>query len=254
MKAIIIAAGPSSRLRPTTNDIPKTMIEIESKTILERILGTLRSCDINEIVIIRGYQKDKINYPNITYFENTNYMDNNILTSLFFAEEVMEGGFIFSYSDIIYTKKVVQKLLASPHDISIVIDTAWRERYKDRTEHPIDEAELACVVDGKVTRVSKFYNPDAAYGEFIGLGKFSKKGAEILRRNYHRARENKYCKYGDRFQDATTMENAYLTDIFQELILRGYPVHSVDIQKNWVEIDTDQDYEYAKEMIKKGIL
>ncbi len=254
MKAIIIAAGPSSRLIPITKEKPKTMLEIKGKTILQRILEALRNNGIKDIVIVRGYKSEQINLPDIKYYENSNFLNNNILASLFYAEEEMEDGFIFSYSDIIYNKEVVEKLLDSPHDISIVIDTNWIDRYEGRMSHPTDEAELAITVDGKVNLISKFMNPNAANGEFIGLGKFSKKGAEILVRNYHRAKENKNCRYEGRFHDAISIENAYLTDMLQELIMRGYPVHSVDIQKRWVEIDTEQDLEYATQMIKRGEL
>lgn len=254
MKAIILAAGPSSRLRPLTENTPKTLLEIEGKSILQRTLDVFRSCDITDIAIVRGYEKEKFTFPNITYFDNDNYRENNILSSLFYAEEAMGDGFIFSYCDILYSKEIVQKLLDSPHDINLIIDTAWAKRYEGRTDHPTDEAELACVENGLVTHLSKFFNPDVAYGEFIGLAKFSKKGAEILRRNYRRVRENKWCKYEGRFHDATGLDYAYLTDMILELILRGYPVHSVDIQNGWVEMDTMQDFEYAKELIKQGIL
>jgi len=252
MKAIIIAAGPSTRLRPFTEYKPKCLLEIEGKTILDRTLEVFYSCGINDIVIIRGYQKETINLPNIRYYDNEDYYNNNILESLFYAEPEMNDEFIFTYSDILFNKSVVQKVLDSPYDINLVIDTAWRERYENRTKHPTDEAELAVVVDGKVTHLSKFFNPDAAYGEFIGLGKLSKKGAEIFTRNYNRAKYNKTCKYAGRFHDAITLGKAYLTDMFEELIHREYPIYSVDIQGNWVELDTDEDYEYAKELIRKG--
>ncbi|NHJ02908.1 MAG: phosphocholine cytidylyltransferase family protein [Candidatus Heimdallarchaeota archaeon] len=254
MKAIILAAGPSSRMRPLTDDSPKTLVPIEGKPILQRLLEAYRSCGIDEIAVVRGYQKEKFTIPNLTYFDNDNYLKNNILSSLFYAEEFMQDEFLVSYCDILYSKEVIQKLLDSPHDISLIIDTEWEERYKGRTEHPTDEAELACVEDGLVTRLSKFFNPAVAYGEFIGLAKFSKKGSETFRRNYYRVRDNKWCKFEGRFHDATILDYAYLTDMIQELIARGYPVHSVDIQKGWVEIDTMQDYEYAKQLIKKGLL
>jgi phosphoenolpyruvate phosphomutase len=254
LQAIIIAAGPSSRLRPFTEDTPKTLLKIEEKTILQRTLECFRECGINDIAIVRGFKKEKITLPNITYFDNDNYENNNILESMFYAEKAMDEGFIFTYCDILFSKAVVQKLLDAPHDINLVIDTAWAKRYEGRTFHPTDEAELALVENGLVTRLSKFYNPDVAYGEFIGLAKFTKKGAEILRRNYYRSKENKTCKFEGRFHDATKFELAYLTDMVQELIFRGFPVHSVDIEGEWVEIDTAQDFEYAKNMIKNGIL
>ena len=254
MKSIILAAGPSTRLRPLTLDKPKTVLEIEGKTILDRIIDAQRECGIEEFAIVRGFEKEQIDLPNVTYFDNDQYFETNILHSLMLAEDFMDEGFIVSYCDILYTSDVVQKLLDSPHDISIVVDTTWRARYEGRTDHPTDEAELAVVENSIVTHLSKFFNPDVAYGESIGLKKFTEKGAEILRRNYHRMMENKWTKYTGRFHDATQVEFAYLTDMILELILRGYPVHSVDIQNQWVEMDTVQDFEYAKEMIKKGLL
>ncbi|MFX1290812.1 MAG: NTP transferase domain-containing protein [Promethearchaeota archaeon] len=252
MKVIIIAAGPSTRLRPLTEYKPKCLLEIEGKSILERTLDNFKYFGLDDFVIIRGYQKEKIDLPNITYYDNDDYYNNNILESLFYAEEAMKDGFIFTYSDILYSKNVVKKLLDSPHDFSFIIDTDWRKRYEGRMKHPTDEAELAIVEHGKIKHLSKFYNPDVAYGEFIGLGKFTKKGAEILIRNYNRAKYNKTCKFEGRFHDATTMQKAYLTDMIEELILRGYSMHSVDIQREWVEMDTEEDYEYAKELIKDG--
>ncbi len=254
MKAIILAAGPSSRMRPLTDTTPKTLLPLEGKSIIERLIEAFQSCGITEIGIVRGYLKEKFLFTDVTYFDNDNYLNNNILSSLMLAEDFIQDEFIVSYCDILYSKETVQKLLNSPHDISLIIDTEWEERYEGRTDHPTDEAELACVENGLVTRLSKFFNPVAAYGEFIGLAKFSTKGAEILRRNYSRVRNNKWCKFEGRFHDATILDYAYLTDMIQELIYRGFPVHAVDIQKGWVEIDTMQDFEYAKQLIQKGLL
>jgi len=76
MKAIIVAAGPGSRLRPFTEEKPKCLLEVGGKTILQPALDTLRKNDINDIVIVRGYMKDAINYPDIQYYYNPNYLEN----------------------------------------------------------------------------------------------------------------------------------------------------------------------------------
>ena len=60
MKAIIIAAGPSTRLRPFTDYKPKCLLEIEGKTILDRTLEIFYSFGLKIIVIVRGYQKEKL--------------------------------------------------------------------------------------------------------------------------------------------------------------------------------------------------
>ncbi len=253
MKAIIVAAGPGIRLLPFTENKPKCMLEVGGKTILQRNLEVLKENGITDIVIVKGHKSDAINYPNIKYYYNPNYLENNILTSLFYAEKEMRDGFIFSYSDILYSASVLRKLLQSKEDMSLVIDVDWAQRYKGRTLHPIDEAELVVVEDGKVVKISKFMNPAIAYGEFIGLAKFTRKGVETLIRNYKRIRANKWCgfKAHHRFQDAVSIDKAYLTDMLQELINRGYPIHSVDINGGWLEIDTSQDLQIARRIWKE---
>jgi choline kinase len=248
MNAIIVAAGPGTRLLPFTENKPKCMLEIGEKTILQRTLEALRGNGVTDIVIVKGHKSDAINYPDIKYYYNPNYVENNILTSLFYAEKEMQEGFIFSYSDILYHASVPRKLLHSKEDISLIVDTDWVQRYKGRTLHPTDEAELVVVEDNRIVKISKFMNPDIAHGEFIGLAKFTRKGAEILIRNYKRIRASKWCgfKTHHRFQDAVSIDKAYLTDMLQELIDRGYPIYNVDINGGWLEIDTSQDLQIAK--------
>jgi choline kinase len=253
MKAIIVAAGPGSRLRPLTEEKPKCLLEVGGKTILQWALDALRKNGVNDIVIVRGHKKHAINHPDIRYYYNPNYLENNILVSLFYAESEMKDGFLFSYSDILYDEAIVRKLLQSKHDISIVVDADWAKMYEKRTLHPTDEAELVRVKDGKVIQISKFMNPDVAHGEFIGLAKFSEKGAEILARNYKRCLDNSWCGFKElqRFHDSTSFEKAYLTDILQELIDRGYPIHNVGIKGGWMEIDTLQDLQKARRIWAK---
>lgn len=244
MKAIIVAAGPSSRLLPITDHKPKCLLDISDMTIMQRMLQALRDCGISDITVVRGYMGRLINYPDIKYYENTNYVNNNILKSLFYAEAEMNGEFIFSYSDILYDRNVVQKLIDSPGDASIVMDTDWLSHYEGRDQHPVAEAELVVVKGSRVTMIGKdIVLPDEAYGEFIGLTKFSQRGTEILKETYHDVLEK---AAGGRFQRAASIDKAYLTDMVQELIDRGYVVRSVDIRGGWQEIDTSQDLDRAR--------
>lgn len=244
MKAIIVAAGQGSRLTPITDDKPKCLLEIGGKTILQRQLEVLRQCSINDIVVVKGYKKEMLAYPDIRYCENTNYKNNNILRSLFYAESEMDDEFVFSYSDIIFEKSVLEKLLQSKADISLVIDVNWLDHYQHRYQHPVGEAELVMVENNRVIKIGKnIAKPEEAYGEFIGLAKFTRRGAEILRSNYRRA-ANQYRNTP--FQKAASVEKAYLTDMVQELLDTGYVISNVDIEGGWSEIDTQEDLEKAK--------
>ena len=139
MKAIIIAAGPSTRLRPITNDTPKCMLKINGKPIIQNTIEVFRNNGIKDISIIRGYKKEKINFSDITYFENNEFWNNNILHSLMFSRAKLEEAMktkeevVISYSDIWYNDGVVKKLLEDKHDISSIVDTDWRDYYDGRT-------------------------------------------------------------------------------------------------------------------------
>ena len=111
MKAIIVAAGPGSKLNHFTKDRPKCLLKVGKQTIIERALSALRDNGIKDISVVRGWNSELIDYPDITYYHNPDFMNNNILASLFYAEEAMTDEFIFSYSDIIYTRETVAKLL-----------------------------------------------------------------------------------------------------------------------------------------------
>ena len=244
MKAIIIAAGMGSRMHHLTEELPKCMLKFGGKPLIERQIETLTSCDISDISVVKGYKEEKITFPGLKYYINDNYENNNILNSLFYAEEEMDDEIVISYSDILYEKEVVERLLESRKDISIVVDIEWRQYYEDRKDHPIVEAENVIFdAENKVVEIGKILTEKHdVHGEFIGMMKLTKRGTDIFKRNFHRAKDLFWEKP---FVRAATFEKAYLTDMLQDLVLLGVDVHCVIIKRGWKEIDTVEDYEKA---------
>ncbi|MBC8500888.1 MAG: phosphocholine cytidylyltransferase family protein [Nanoarchaeota archaeon] len=251
MKGIVIAAGICSRLRPITNNLPKCMLKIGDKSIMENILQVFENNDVDDIAIVRGYAKEKINFPDITYYENTAYTDNNILHSLMFARKHLEKAekenedIVISYSDILYEDWVIKKLINSKKTIAAIVDTDWQEYYEGRTDHPIEEAENVITdTNNKMLKIGKhiFTNntPKNKQGEFIGLWKFTPEGIRIFLKHFDRL--NSILKMIDTYQNTNEWQKSYITDIFQEMIDKGEEIHSVLIQKGWKEFDTVQDF------------
>jgi choline kinase len=244
MKAIIVAAGPGSRLAPFTDDRPKCLLDVGGRTILERAVGALRDNGIERIAVVRGYRKELIAYPSLTYYDNDDFARTNLLRSLFCAESEMDGDFIVSYSDIVYGGETVSRLLEPSGDIVLVVDVDWRTRYAGRDQHPVSEAELVRVEDGRVVQIGKdVVTPEQAHGEFIGLARFSRAAGAVMKAAYHEAaRERSEAP----FQRAASLETAYLNDMLQELVDAGQVVKTVDIKDGWIEIDTPQDLAEAR--------
>jgi len=250
MKAIIIAAGMGNRMRPYTNDLPKCMLKFGGKTLFQRQLEALNACKVKNIVLIKGYMEEKINYPGIKYYINDNYQNNNILNSLFYAEKEIDGEVIVSYSDILFEKQVVERLLESKKDISIVVDIDWKGYYEGRKDHPIEEAENVIFdAENNVVEIGKILTKKHdVHGEFIGMMKLTSRGSEIFKRHYNRSKK---LFWGKPFQRAPVFEKAYLTDMIQEMVDLGVPIHCVIIERGWKEIDTVEDYKNALKEFKE---
>ncbi len=252
MKGIIIAAGICKRLRPITDNTPKCMLKINGKSILDRIIFAFRDNGVDDIAVVRGYAKEKINFSDLTYYENDDFYNNNILHSLMFAREHMEKALnenqdiVISYSDIIYESEMVRKLVESKHPIASIVDVDWQDYYGGRTDHPIDEAEHVVFDDDmKIIRIGKHVftgeESEDRQGEFIGLWKFTPEGIKIFLKHFDRL--NSTLSMTDPYQNTKEWQKSYITDIFQEMIDQGEEIHAVVVSKGWKEFDTVQDFQ-----------
>lgn len=243
-KTIIIAAGLGSRLKGYTDNLPKCLLKFGNKTLLQHQIDSYAEAGITNLSLVRGYKKEHIKINKIKYYDNDDYENNNILNSLFYAEKEISGNVIISYSDILFESSIVQRLLESNQDISIVVDIDWRGYYVNRKEHPIDEAETVIFdANNDVVKIGKIMaDKDDVHGEFIGMMKLSPRGAEIFKEHFKRSKK----LYWDKpFQRAKTFQKAYITDLLQDMADLGVPIHCVIIERGWKEIDTVEDFEKA---------
>jgi choline kinase len=245
MRAIIIAAGRGRRLMPTTADSPKCFAEVQGRRILDWVLQALKANGIDDVCFIGGYQIEKVKaaYPYFTFRHNADWESNNILASLMCAEDLMDVPFISTYSDCLFTADVVKRVAANPADIALSVDTDWLKRYEHRSNHPPDDAEKVTVTNGTVTCVHRGIDVDAAHGEFTGVAKFSVQGAAALKQHYHRC---KALHAGKPYREAVVFEKAYLIHMLQDMIEAGQKMASADTPGDYIEIDTQQDFELAQ--------
>ena len=245
MRAIIIGAGRGQRLMPTTENAPKCFAEIRGKRILDWTVEALAAGGVTEFCFIGGYRMESVEreYPHFTFRRNEDWAQNNILVSLMCAEDLMDRPFITTYSDILFTADVVSKLVASPDDIALGIDTDWREHYRPRSMHPPHDAEKTITANGRVQRVQRTISYADATGEFIGVAKFSAHGGSRLREHYHRRRREFWDKP---YRETLLFQKAYLIHLFQDMIEQGVAFGHADTHGKYREIDTQQDMDLAQ--------
>lgn len=132
MKAIILAAGYGNRMRPLTDEIHKTLLTVNSKTIIDGIIDSLIIYDIREIVIVTGYLSDSLEnyliakYPvtNFKFVNSPRYKETNNIFSLSLAINAMEidDDIILIESDLVYEPSIIKKVIESKFDNVALVD------------------------------------------------------------------------------------------------------------------------------------
>jgi len=248
LKAIILAAGEGKRLRPLTKKIPKCMVNLFGKSLLEWQVQTFRKCGISEIIVITGFHEEAIDLPNLRYLKNPNYNTTNMVETLFCAKDELNGSVIVSYGDILFEKKILQKLIDSQYNISIIIDKNWEEYWKVRFENPIEDAESLVLDDnGYILDIGqKVQNIEQIQGQFIGLMKFQNEGLQYLKKFYEQSKLS--SKNGPNpLNPNLDFEMSFMTDLLRGLINSEYKMMSVPVKNGWLELDSFHDYEvYTK--------
>jgi phosphoenolpyruvate phosphomutase len=250
MKVIIIAAGSSTRLAKETLDIPKGMLKINDKSIIEIQLDLFKKNQLSDITIITGPDKQKFELKNVNYIQDYEFQNHDVLGSLLAARSIMNDDILISYSDIIFDKNILQSMLDFKGDIGIAVDLNWEKNYVNRTQHPKSEADNVLMKKNKILKIKKNmidHYSKHNLGEFVGLMKLSKNGAKVFIEKF-----NDLTKFHrGKFHDAASIKKAYLTDMIQELVDSGFSVEPVIINGKWYEIDTPEDLERVRKNIQK---
>lgn len=248
MKAIILAAGCGSRLRPLTDDKPKCMVSYQGRRLIDYEIDALMQANIKDIAVVGGYKFEILKeyvaqtYPAITsIYHNENFASTNMVASLFCASEWLEKcikdkeDLIISYGDIVYFAGTIQKLKRANKPLSIVIDKLWDTLWQQRFQNPLDDAETLKIVDNKIIEIGKkpkSYND--IEGQYIGLFKIA---WDFLRpvMDFYKNMDR------ERLYDGKDYLNLYMTSFLQLLIDSFQNAYAVRIYGNWCEIDSQKD-------------
>ena len=247
MKAIIIAAGIGSRLGDLTKDLPKPLIDINGKSILERQIELFKKFGINEIFIVTGYKNNKIKFSDITCVYNSEYQQTEQIGSLMKARNEISGDVIISFGDILFEEKILEELLENKDDFVLVSDPNWKKSYESRPDNPPTQSDFIALKNNKIIKFFKnSLEIDNSYSvvEFIGLMKMSAMSSNIFLQKYNNLEKS----HTGKFHFASSFMNAKFIDFFEELRLSGIQMYTLNVNCKWCEIDTIQDLEIAKKL------
>tara|TARA_B100001540_G_scaffold306013_1_gene317642 strand:- start:605 stop:1396 length:792 start_codon:yes stop_codon:yes gene_type:complete len=255
MKVIILAAGEGSRLRPLTLERPKCLVELFGKSILKWQLDVFDYFNLDEIVIVKGYMEQKINFSGIKYCINKNFQNTNMIETLFTAREEMNDSIIVSYGDIIFEKNVLKKLLSDDSDMSVIVDTNWEKYWNKRFENPLDDAESLMIdAQGYITSIGqKTQNLAQIQAQYIGLMKFQNNGLKNLKSFYDKSKQTSTTGKNP-LNPELNFEKSYMTDLLQAMINDQLKIKAIPVHNSWLELDSYDDFKlYAQMYENKSI-
>lgn len=225
MKAIILAAGRSTRLYPITLEKPKSLLEIDGQSIIGRQLDQLEALGIRDVVVVTGYKSevikkhlgDRVRYR---YFED--FATTNHLHTLHSVRDELSGEVLCLFADVIVEKEILSRLVENRSDYCLAVDPKVRPgtmRVRIRNGQVMEMGNQISIEDGD--------------GTFIGIAKYSKRGAGLLAR-----KTEVMVTHGN--------EDQYYTLALQSLAAEGEKIAFIDTRNSWwIEIDTRDDLDAA---------
>lgn len=234
MKAVLLAAGLGTRLRPITNEVPKCMVPVNGMPIIERQILNLVENNINDICVVAGYKSEVLKaflqekYPFVHVIDNTEYDTTNNMFSLYKTKEFVSGSpFLLMNSDVFHDANIEAGLLASEKANMIACEYG---RY-------IDESMKIAVENGKINHISKQIAPKDAYATSIDVYKIGEDAGNILFSMCHDIIEIE--------RNRNSWTEVALDHIFSKVDFYPYK-----IQGRWFEIDNHDDLASAEELFK----
>lgn len=242
MKALILAAGFGKRLRPITNSIPKSMVEVKGTPLLVNSLNNLTDLGITDIGIVvghmAGYIRDQIGKEyrgaSIRYYENPRYLETNNVVSLACASEFCDDDMLMLECDVYYPREMLERLMTGEGDCSILVS-------------PFNPDTM----DGTVIRV----DGDRAC-ELI-LGKWQDPGYDYLNSfktvNMYRFTKDftvKFLKLVKWYVENMGEQSYYEKVLGSLMYLREFDIRTVVVpERMWCEIDDAGDLERANNTV-----
>jgi len=228
MKAVILAAGEGKRLRPFTETMPKVMMPVANKPILEHVFDALKDSGVTEVVLVVGYKKEVImdyfkEYKSIKITYVTQDKQLGTANALLQAKNYIKNSFIVVPGDNIIDKKSIAKLIQDKSEYSILIK-----------EHPHpSKYGVVFVEKDKLKKIVE--KPSKEMGKFISTGIY--KLPKTI------------------FKDIEKLKSRgihSLSTVIQDVIEQGKTINTI-LAESWMDIVYPWDLIYVNEtMIHKA--
>ena len=234
--AIILAASRGSAMGSLTEERPKAMLKVKERPILSHIVDVYNSHGIKNITVVRGFQKDAIDLPQLSYADNDNFSKTSELVS--FEKALLEvdpvQDLFVSFGDVLFKPYLLQLMDDFQDEVVIVVDTQWqdsvnKERAADYVHCSEPHSRDSYSHEIFLKDSKEDMDPDMIHGEWMGVVKFSNKMVPALKQAMQKLKVS------------SDFDVAKFHDLFSFLVSEGHNIRIVYTTGHWLDIDTVED-------------
>ncbi|MBX3234926.1 MAG: phosphoenolpyruvate mutase [Nitrospiraceae bacterium] len=234
--AIVLAASRGSELGELTEQQPKTMVKIQGVPILTRIVDAYNAVGIKDITVVRGYKKEAVNLPNLSYVDNDDFAQTGELDSLLKALRARKGSpqsTIVCYGDVLFNRYIPQGLCQETDDLVVFVDSNWQEESR--------YARLGGFAECSLPNTRRAFNakiylkqlgdvpPSSIHGVWMGFLKVSPKALGIVTDTV-----------AELLADPANRK-ASIPQLLQLLLKRDQPIRVLYTAGHWLDINNLED-------------
>ena len=234
--AIILAASRGSAMGSLTEERPKAMLKVKERPILSHIVDVYNSHGIKDITVVRGFQKDAIDLPQLSYADNDNFSKTSELVS--FEKALLEvdpvQDLFVSFGDVLFKPYLLQLMDDFQDEVVIVVDTQWqdsvnKERAADYVHCSEPHSRDSYSHEIFLKDSKEDMDPNMIHGEWMGVVKFSNKMVPALKQAMQKLKVS------------SDFDVAKFHDLFSFLVSEGHNIRIVYTTGHWLDIDTLED-------------
>lgn len=238
MKAIILAAGLGTRLRPITNDVPKCMVPVNGQPIIDKQIDNITENGIpqSDIVVVGGYKGDILTehikelYPDVKVIDNSRYNETNNMYSLYLAmKEIGENDFLLMNADVYFDSNIITGLMEkcdAPNAIA-----------SDKSQYLEESMKICVSEEGNITHISKQISEQDHFAVSIDVYKISQKASKAL---FNVIKDFIEVRKDENSWTEVALDSLFKSEIFKPYIIEG----------RWFEIDNHEDLKAAETLFE----
>ncbi|MEU9474382.1 phosphoenolpyruvate mutase [Streptomyces sp. NPDC048191] len=235
--AVVLAASRGDELTHLTQDRPKTMLSVNGKPLLARLVELCRKQGIDGISVVAGYRADSVDIKDIDLVLNDGHATSGELASLACARHAFRDDTVILYGDLLFRSYILRELMDSDSELTVVVDSQESDTGLDRDDAYCSSPDNRSLWGQHVllSRITGAGSRNGARpdGRWIGMMRAQGEGRAWIEEGL------------DTLGTRPDFDGLTLGDLLNHIVAEGHPVRVMYIHGHWLDVNSLADLEQA---------